>query len=199
MPSEEELAALTEDGPAVRLAEANVAVASAAKRSQRSTYLPTLSMSYNYSFSNNSRGFAGSNMLLVFGDNASRQTLNFNVQYQLFNGFTREANSVALDVSLTNAEAQLRDARLAAKQNLTSFLRTLQNAQARAEVQLQAIAAAEEDLRVQQQRYALGASTLLDLLTSQTQLNVARQALIQARFDARVARAQLSSLLGREL
>jgi outer membrane protein len=93
----------------------------------------------------------------------------------------------------------LRDARLAARQNLTSFLRTLQNAQARAEVQLQAIAAAEEDLRVQQQRYALGASTLLDLLTSQTQLNVARQALIQARFDARVARAQLSSLLGREL
>lgn len=199
LPSEQELAALADDGPAVRLALANVAVAQAAKRSQRSTYLPTLSMSYNYAFSNNSRGFAGSNMLLVFGDNASRQTLNFNIQYQLFNGFTREANSVALDVTLTNAEAQLRDARLAARQNLTSFLRTLQNAQARADVQLQAIAAAEEDLRVQQQRYALGASTLLDLLTSQTQLNVARQALIQARFDARVARAQLSSLLGREL
>jgi outer membrane protein len=52
---------------------------------------------------------------------------------------------------------------------------------------------------VQQQRYALGASTLLDLLTSQTQLNQARQALIQARFDGRVARAQLSTLIGREL
>jgi outer membrane protein len=199
LPTEAELAALAEDGPAVRTAIANVAVAAAAKRSQRSTYLPTLTMSYNYAFSNNSRGFAGGNLLLFYGDNASRQTLNFNFQYQLFNGFTREANSVGLDVTLANAEAQLRDARLAARQNLTSFLRTLQNAQARAEVQLQAIAAAEEDLRVQQQRYALGASTLLDLLTSQTQLNVARQALIQARFDARVARAQLSSLLGREL
>ena len=61
------------------------------------------------------------------------------------------------------------------------------------------VAAAEEDLRVQQQRYALGASTLLDLLTSQTQLNQARQALIQARFDGRIARAQLSALVGREL
>jgi outer membrane protein len=132
-------------------------------------------------------------------DNASRQTINFNIQYQLFNGFTREANSVALDVTLTNAEAQLRDAKLAARQNLTSFVRSLENAQARANVQLAAIAAAEEDLRVQQQRYALGASTLLDLLTSQTQLNVARQALIQARFDSRVARAQLSSLLGRDV
>jgi outer membrane protein len=199
LPTEAELAALADDGPAIRTAQANVAVAAAAKRSQRSTYLPTLTMSYNYAFSNNSRGFAGGNLLLFYGDNASRQTLNFNFQYQLFNGFTREANSVGLDVTLANAEAQLRDARLAARQNLTSFLRTLQNAQARAEVQLQAIAAAEEDLRVQQQRYALGASTLLDLLTSQTQLNVARQALIQARFDSRVARAQLSSLLGREL
>ncbi len=199
LPSEAELEALAVAGPAIRLAEANVAVAQAARRSQRSTYLPTLSMSYNYSFSNNSRGFAGSNMVLFVGDNASRQTINFNIQYQLFNGFTREANSVALDVTLTNAEAQLRDAKLAARQNLTSFVRSLENAQARANVQLAAIAAAEEDLRVQQQRYALGASTLLDLLTSQTQLNVARQALIQARFDSRVARAQLSSLLGRDL
>lgn len=81
---------------------------------------------------------------------------------------------------------------MAARQNLRLFLRSLQNAQARARVQLAAIAASDEDLRVQQQRYALGASTLLDLLTSQTQLNQARQALIQARLDGRIARAQLS-------
>lgn len=59
--------------------------------------------------------------------------------------------------------------------------------------------AAEEDLRVQQQRYALGASTLLDLLTSQTTLNQARSDLIAARYDYRVAKAQLEALVGREL
>ena len=101
------------------------------------------------------------------------------------------------DVSLRNAEAQLRDARLAARQNFTSLMRTIANAQARVDVQIASIAAAEEDLRVQQQRYQLGASTLLDLLTSQTQLNQARTQLIQARFDLRVARAQLESLIGR--
>ena len=199
LPTEAELASLVVAGPAVKLAESNVAVARAAKRTQKSTYLPTLSMSYNYAFSQNSRGFTGGNLLLIGGNHASRQTLNFNIAYQLYNGFSREAQTVNLDVALANAEAQLRDARLAGRQNLTSFLRLLQNAQARVQVQLAAIAAAEEDLRVQQQRYALGASTLLDLLTSQTQLNQARQALIQARFDGRVARAQLSSLLGREL
>jgi outer membrane protein len=199
LPAEADLLQLAERGPAVQLAEAQVAVARAAKRTQRAAYLPTLSMSYNYNFSANSRGFAGGNLLLVGGDNASRQTMNFNLQYPIFNGFQREAQTVQADVALTNAEAQLRDARLAARQNLTTFLRSVQNAQARVQVQLAAIAAAEEDLRVQQQRYALGASTLLDLLTSQTQLNQARQALIQARLDSRIARAQLSALVGREL
>lgn len=199
LPTEDELAVLATDGPAVRLATANVAVARAAKRSQRSTYLPTLTMGYNYAFSQNSAGFVGRNLLLVGGDHASRQTLNFNMSYQLYNGFSRETQTVQADVALTNAEAQLRDAQLAARQNLTSFVRSLQNAQARVQVQLAAIAASEEDLRVQQQRYALGASTLLDLLTSQTQLNESRQALIQARLDGRIARAQLSALVGREL
>lgn len=199
LPTDEELAMLANDGPAVRLAISNVAVARAAKRSQKSTYLPTLTMSYNYAFSQNAGGFAGRNLLLVGGNNASRQTMNFNIAYQLFNGFSRESQTVQADVTLMNAEAQLRDVQLAARQNLTSFVRSLQNAQARVQVQLAAIAASEEDLRVQQQRYALGASTLLDLLTSQTQLNQARQALIQARLDGRIARAQLASLVGREL
>ncbi|QJR36264.1 TolC family protein [Gemmatimonas groenlandica] len=199
LPTDEELAMLANDGPAVRLAISNVAVARAAKRSQKSTYLPTLTMSYNYAFSQNAGGFAGRQLFLVGGNNASRQTMNFNIAYQLFNGFQRESQTVQADVTLTNAEAQLRDVQLGARQNLTSFVRSLQNAQARVQVQLAAIAASEEDLRVQQQRYALGASTLLDLLTSQTQLNQARQALIQARLDGRIARAQLSSLVGREL
>ena len=199
LPSENELTVLATDGPAVRLATSNIAVARAAKRSQQSTYLPTLTMGYNYAFSQNSGGFVGRNLLLVGSDNASRQTVNFNITYQLYNGFSRESQTVQADVALTNAEAQLRDAQLAARQNLTSFVRSLENAQARVQVQLAAIAASEEDLRVQQQRYALGASTLLDLLTSQTQLNEARQASIQARLDGRIARAFLSALVGREL
>ena len=52
---------------------------------------------------------------------------------------------------------------------------------------------------MQQQRYTLGASTLLDVLTSQSQLNAARSALIQARYDARVAKAQIESIVGRDL
>lgn len=199
VPLEPELETLISRGPAVQLAEANLLAARASRKAQRSQYLPTLSMSYNYSYTQSSKSFTGGNLFLLGGNDPNRQNMSFNFSYPLFNGFAREQGAVQADVTLRNAEAQLRDARLGARQTLTSQLRALANAQARVQVQLAAIAAAEEDLRVQQQRYALGASTLLDLLTSQTQLNQARQALIQARLDGRIARAQLSSLVGRDL
>lgn len=199
LPSESELITLVDEGPAVRVAQANVTVARAAKRTQKASYLPTVTMGFNYNFSQNSQDFTTGNLFLFRPGKNNRKTVDFQLSYPIFNGFQREAQAVQADVALDNSEAQLRDARLAARQNLITQLRAVQNAQARVQVQNAAIAAAEEDLRVQQQRYALGASTLLDLLTSQTQLNQARQQLIQARLDGRIARAQLSSLVGREL
>ncbi len=199
LPELTELERLLDDGPSIRLAEANILSAQASKRSQRASYFPTVTMSYNYSTNQSSAGFSGSDLFLFGGKNPNRQTVNFNFSYQLFNGFSRESQAVQADVALRNAEAQLRDSKLAARQNFTSLVRTIANAQARIDVQQASLAAAEEDLRVQQQRYELGASTLLDLLTSQTQVTQTRTSLIQARFDLRVARAQLESLIGREL
>lgn len=199
LPTEQEFEALIARGPAVMAAEANLLSARAARRAQKTQYLPTLAMSYNYSYTQSSKRFTSGNLFLLGGSDPNRQNMTFSFSYPLFNGFAREQASVAIDVAFRNAEAQLRDARLGARQSLTVHLRTLQNAQARVQVQLAAVAAAEEDLKVQEQRYTLGVSTLLDLLTSQTQLNQARQALIQARLDGRIARAQLSALIGREL
>ena len=82
---------------------------------------------------------------------------------------------------------------------MVQTLGALRSAAERVESQAATLAAAEEDLRVQQQRYAVGGSTLLDVLTSQTQLDQARRDLIRARYDQRVAKAQLEALVGREL
>ena len=98
-----------------------------------------------------------------------------------------------------NAQANLRDAKLNARQQMVQQLGAFRTAEARVQIQLASVAAGEEDLRVQQERYNLGASTLLDLLTSQTTLDQARQALIQARLDSRTAKAQIEALIGRDL
>ena len=61
------------------------------------------------------------------------------------------------------------------------------------------MAAATEDLRVVQERYRVGAATILDLLTSQASLTQAEVSLVQAHYNYRNARAQVESLVGHPL
>jgi outer membrane protein len=185
---------LAERGPAVRQAEAQFRAARAGVRVARSSYLPSVDMSFR-------RGGSGFDPYYGIGGGslAYSRTLSFGLNFPVFNNFAREDQIVRANVQEDVAEAQLRDARLLARQNLIQQFGALRTAEERIRIQQASVAAALEDLRVQQQRYNLGASTLLDLLTSQTTLNSARAALIQARQDYRVARAQIEATIGRDL
>jgi outer membrane protein len=165
----------------------------ASQRAARSSYFPTISMSYSRGSNGDDLGY-GWNDPFRYSSN-----LRFTASYPLFNRLNREEQRVAADVQEANTSAALRDAQFAAQQQLSQFLGALRTAEARIAMQSASVAAAEEDVRVQQQRYAVGASRLLDLLTSQTELNNARAALIQARYDYRIAKAQLEALVGRSL
>jgi outer membrane protein TolC len=59
--------------------------------------------------------------------------------------------------------------------------------------------AAAEALRVQQDRYRLGAGTLLDLLTAEADVTQTEVNQVQARFNYLNARAQLEALVGHSL
>jgi outer membrane protein len=185
---------LVEQGPAVKQSQAQVAAAKQGKRSALSPYLPTLSMGLSQSFTATEDGFG----FLGDGRNKNLST-NLRLSFPLFNGLSREQQVVTARIAEENAEANLRDARLNARQQMVTQLGAFRTAEARVEIQRQSVVAGEEDLRVQQERYNLGAGTLLDLMTSQSTLITARQALIQARLDARTAKAQLEALVGRDL
>ena len=188
------LAVQLDDGPAVKQSEAQLASARAAVKSAKTPYLPSVDLTYSRS----GNGF--SNTYGVTG-NPLAYTNNFSLRlsYTLFNNFQREDVLTRAEVQSELVEAQVRDTKLAAQQTLVQQLAALRSAQQRIVIQQATLDAAREDLRVQQQRYALGASTLLDVLTSQSTLDAARSALIQARQDVRVARAQLEALVGRDL
>jgi outer membrane protein len=191
-----ELMQLAQHGPAISQASAQLVATQAAVRTARTPYFPTIDLN----FSRGGNGYAPYGT----GDKTDRlypytNTFSFSASYPLFNNYQREYALTQARVAAVNADAALRDARLAAQQNLVQQLASLRAAQERIQIQLVSVASAEEDLRVQQQRYALGASTLLDLLTSQTTLNQQRAALIQARQDYRLARAQIEAIIGRDL
>jgi outer membrane protein len=194
LPDSAELAKLAQDGPAVQQAQANVDAAKEATKASKATYLPSLSASY-------SRSGSGTDPHFGLGDDPFTYSgrLSFSLSYPIFNNFQREEQVVRAKVSQANAEAAFRDQQLAATQLLTQNIGALRGASQRVAVQAASVTAAQEDVRVQQQRYNIGASTLLDLITSQAALATAEQALIQARYDYRIARAQLEALIGRDL
>jgi outer membrane protein len=194
LPDSAQLAELAKNGPAVQQAQASLDAATENRKAARGQYLPSLSMSY-------SRSGTGTDPRFGLGNDPFNYSgrLSFSLSYPLFNNFQREEDVVRARVAETNAEADLRDMQLAAVQDLTQYIGAIRGASQRVAVQVASVAAAQEDVRVQQQRYNIGASTLLDLITSQAALATAEQALIQARYDYRIARAQLEALIGRDL
>src|SRR6266480_2279815 len=194
LPDSAELARLALNGPAVQQAQAGLDAAKEDTKASKATYLPSLTASYSRSGSGVDPRFGLGNDPFTYSGR-----LAFSLSYPIFNNFLREEQVVRAKVAQVNAEASLRDAQLGATQLLTQNIGALRGASQRVAVQAASVAAAQEDVRVQQQRYNIGASTLLDLLTSQAALATAEQALIQARYDYRIARAQLEALIGRDL
>lgn len=178
--------------PAVREAEASVGAARAQIASSRAAWFPTLTASGSASWSR-----AGND--LFAGALANNWNFRVALSYPIFNGFQRETQIATAEANAVSAEAALRDARLQLEQQLTQAFAALEAAQARIDVSRVSVAAAEEDLRMQRERYRLGAATIVEVLTSQVSLDQAQVDLVRARYDYLIARAQLEAYVGRSL
>jgi outer membrane protein TolC len=125
--------------------------------------------------------------------------VRFSVSLQLFNGFAREQQITNSSVARDNADAVAADTRRLVNASLTQAIAGLQTASAQLAISRDNVAAATEDMRVQQERYRVGAATILDLLTSQASLTQALVNQVQSRFNYLVSRATLEALVGHEL
>jgi len=186
--------AAIEGAPAVEQAEAQASAARAQVWSARSQYWPSLVVSY----SNNRQG-VGSPSFPLFSSYPETFSWRFGLSWTLFNGFTREANQVSASVNRDIAEARAADTRRQVNALLTQQLATLATAVEQINIARDNLAAATEDLRVQNERYRVGAATILDLLTSQAALTQAEVNVIQTRFNYLIARAQVEAVVGRML
>ncbi|HEY0351952.1 MAG TPA: TolC family protein [Gemmatimonadales bacterium] len=176
--------------PRVKSAAASAAEARASVSASRSSYWPTLSLTAN-------TGWNGSRANDYSLQNQRQVSLG--LRWNLFNGFQRELNIAQQVANQDLAEATASDAQRQVQAELITALAQLDAARQRIQITGISVAAATEDLRVQQERYRLGASTIVDLLTSQEALNQAEVDVVNARFDYLRAKAQLEALIGRNL
>ena len=189
--SEQEIVALAESvSPAVRAAEAASAVARSQVGSARSSYLPSLSVSSGYTWANQQPAFDGGN---------TSWNLRVSGSYQLFDGFQREQGVSQASESRRVARLTEADARRGVRQSVDAALRTIETQEQAIAIGVEAVSVAEEDLRLNRARYGAQAATVLDVITSQVALDQAEANLVSARYDYALAKAELESIVGREL
>jgi outer membrane protein TolC len=176
--------------PRIQSASAAAEAARASLKASRSAYWPSLSLSANTAW-NASR----SNDYDLF----NQRQLSLALRWNLFDRFDRELAIAQRSAGAEVADATAADEQRAVAAELTARLAELDAARTQIEITLTSVVAATEDLRVQQERYRLGASTIVDVLTSQEALNQAEVDVVVARFDYLRAKASLEALIGRTL
>jgi outer membrane protein len=176
--------------PRIQSATASAGAARASARASRSAYWPSLTLAGNTSW-NGSRSDDY--------DLLNQRQVSLSLRWNLFDGFERELSIAQREADLDLAEANASEAQREVQAELTTRIAELEAARSRIDIAGTSVAAATEDLRVQQERYRLGVSTIVDLLTSQEALNQAEVDVVNARFDYLRAKAQLEALIGRNL
>ena len=176
--------------PTVRAAEASLTAAQAQFRARKATYWPTLSLT-------------ASSIWTGSKDNdyefEPRRALGISLNFSPWTSFQRETQVEQAAISVDNAEATLRDTRLQIASQLTQQYASLANARESIDLARISVQAADENVRVTEQRYRLGVATIFELLQAQEQKTQAEVNEIQARFSYIRAKAQIEALVGRRL
>jgi outer membrane protein TolC len=176
--------------PRIQSAVASANAARAGVRASRSAYWPSLTLGANTGW-NASR----SNDYTFL----NQRQVSLQLSWSLFNRFDRELTIAQREAGYDLAQATAEDEGRAVQAELTARLAQLDAARSKIGITRTSLAAATEDLRVQQERYRVGVSTIVDVLTSQEALNQAEVDAVNARFDYLRAKAQLEALIGRTL
>jgi outer membrane protein len=178
------------NSPAVLSSQAQAEAARANLRASKSAWWPQLNLSGQYSYN----GTSSANY--TFYDNRSASLA---LTYPLFNQFQRDQSIVTASTTYDAALSTAADARRQVDASLTARLAELDAARAQIDITTTSLQAATEDLRVNQERYRVGAATIVDVLSSQEALSQAETDVVQARYNYLIAKAQIEALIGRTL
>jgi len=178
------------NSPAVLVAQAQADAAKANLKASKAAWWPQLNLSGRYAYNGNS------GQDYTFFDSRSATLA---LSYPLFNQFQRDQSIVTASTNYDATVSVAADARRQVDASLTTRLAQLEGARVQIDITATSLQAATEDLRVNQERYRVGAATIVDVLSSQEALSQAEVDVIQARYNYLLAKAQIEALIGRTL
>jgi outer membrane protein len=153
----------------------------------RSSYFPSLSANAGLSANNETLGNLFEYKSLYWG---------LSLRWTLFDGFATNQNIENAVASRRNAEISLVQAERDINVQVKKGLLDLEAAMKQYEVSQKALISATEDRKIAEERYNLGAGTLLDLLTGNANLVNAEANLVNASYNYVIAKRNVEYVLG---
>jgi len=191
------LAAAEKRNSSLQTARQDLKVSEQGVRLARSAFWPRLDLNANYGYNDRS----------LFGDDVlpsvkrRNQTLDASVglalTFNLFNGNVDRINYQNAVIEQKNSRLSLNDIRNRIAGLVSEKYITFKNQLEKVTLEQQNTVTARQNLKVQQQRYAIGASDSLDFRDAQVNVVRARTALIVARYRARITLLEIEQLIGK--
>jgi outer membrane protein len=181
------------EGPAIVAARDSADAASAAAAAERTTYAPTIRLGTSYTVARQQSTVVTSSSV------RSGWALGLSTSYPIFNGFVRNYQVTRANAAASLARTVARDAERAARADAERLLGSIALSAQLVRLARNAVIVAQENYRVQEARYRVGVATVLDLSAAETQVTLAEQQLVNARYSYVLARASLATLVGRDL
>ncbi len=179
--------------PRIRALEADVAAASAGLWGARSRYLPTISLSYGLSRSEQGGADAP---FFKFDPANTGQGFSVSASWNLFDGFSREQQTAQARSSLRAAESNLALERITVDRDVRNAVREIQTRARRLELQERNRDLARQRLDMIRERYRLGTVEYTELLQATEQLTGAERDVIDERYEYVKAWARLEAQVG---
>ncbi len=161
----------------------------------RSGYLPSLSGSASYGYSSSEFG----NLIVGGIDNpGGDKSLNLSLRLSvpIFNGFSTVNQVEQAQVQEMNTKEDLEQSKRQVAVDIRKALLTLGQAEKRLIVSKLSVTSAEMDRKISEEKYNLGAGTLLDMLVATASYTNAIQVKVDAVFDFLIAKKSVEYALG---
>lgn len=183
-----------QNNPLIRQSESDADVRIASMRAARAGYLPTVSIG-------GSRTWNGSALNDVTLDNIRsrdyRWGVGLTVSFNLFEGFQTQTAYLNARNDVKAADENLALTKSDVGQSVKSAFLDIDLYSKSISVTQQTVQSAQEDLNLTQEKYRLGAASILDLLNAQVSYQTAKSDNVQALYNYNLAVAALEKAIGK--
>jgi len=152
-----------------------------------SGYMPTISASASYNLSSNEFSTLLKNRSMGWG---------ISISFPIFDRLQLQTQVQQAKINVKNAEVQLEQAKRQITADVKKAILDLESAMKQIEVAERQVKSAELDLKTAEEKYNIGAGTLLDLLIATANYTTAVSARVNAIYSYIAAKVQLQYALG---